>query len=162
MDLNESLRSVVEFLRFAMKENETRFSADWGDLPPVTCAVGQLNQVVLNLLTNAVQAAGKGGAVRLSTEAAGDRVVVRVADDGPGVPEELRERIFEPFFTTRAVGEGTGLGLSIANTVVEAHEGTIEVEDAPGGGAVFVITVPGGSGEGREEDVMQRGHEASG
>ena len=143
VDLNESLRSVVEFTGFLVKQNETRFTAEWGDLAPVTCAAGQLNQAVLNILTNAVQSAGKGGAVALTTAPAGARAVtITIADDGPGVPEDTRARIFEPFFTTRPVGEGTGLGLSIAHTVVHEHGGDIAVATTRGGGATFVITLP--------------------
>lgn len=139
VDLNESLASVVEFARFLMEENEIRFTAEYGDLPPVTCAPGQLHQAVLNILTNAVQAAAPGGEVRLSTAPEDGGVVIAVSDDGPGVPDDLRGRIFDPFFTTRDVGEGTGLGLSIAHAVVADHDGRIEVTETPGGGATFLI-----------------------
>lgn len=142
VDLNESLRSVVEFAGFLMKENDTAFSAGYGELPPVVCAPGQLNQAVMNVLTNAVQAAGPGGAVRLTTLVAGGEALISIADDGPGVPEEFVDRVFDPFFTTRPVGEGTGLGLSIAHTVVAEHGGRITLGDAPGGGAVFTIHLP--------------------
>ncbi len=142
IDLNESLRSVVEFAGFLMKENDTEFTASYGDLPAVVCAPGQLNQAVLNILTNAVQAAGPGGRVSLSTAVVGDEALIRVSDSGPGVPEELADRVFDPFFTTRPVGEGTGLGLSIAHTVVAEHGGRISLEDAPGGGAAFTIHLP--------------------
>ena len=142
VDLNESLRSVVEFLGLVLQENDSDFAAEYGDLPPVTCAPGQLNQAVMNVLLNAVQAAGTGGTVRLSTGLEGQEVVIGVVDNGPGVPAGLAERIFDPFFTTRPVGEGTGLGLSIAHGVIEAHGGSISVEDAPGGGASFTIRLP--------------------
>jgi len=142
IDLNESLCSVVKFSGFLMKENDTEFIASYGDLPPVTCSPGQLNQAVMNILTNAIQASAPGGRVSLSTAVDGDEVLIAIVDSGPGVPEELAERIFDPFFTTRDVGEGTGLGLSIAYTVVSAHGGSIALGRAPGGGAVFTIHVP--------------------
>jgi signal transduction histidine kinase len=142
VDLNESLRSVVEFAGFIVKEHETDFSASYGTLPPVTCAPAQLNQAVMNLLTNAVQAAGPGGRVGLATSLEGGEVRVAIVDDGPGVPEEIAARVFDPFFTTRPVGEGTGLGLSIAHAVVAEHGGRITLEDAPGGGAAFTIHLP--------------------
>jgi len=142
VDLNDSLRSVVEFATFLMRENETQFTAEYGELPPVYCAAGQINQAVLNVLTNAVQAAGRGGSVVLRTDVEGDAVTVTVADDGPGVPEEVMGRIFEPFFTTKPVGAGTGLGLSIAHAIVAAHDGAIELKSAPGEGAEFLIRLP--------------------
>ena len=77
VDLNESLRSVVEFAGLLMKENDTEFAAEYGDIPPVTCAAGQVNQALLNILTNAIQAAGKGGRVRLTTETDRDSAVIK-------------------------------------------------------------------------------------
>jgi signal transduction histidine kinase len=142
VDLNDSLRSVVEFAGFLLKENDIQFTAEYGELPPVTCFPGQLNQAVLNILTNAVMACAPGGKVRLSSAMSGDEVLITIVDDGPGVPDELAERICDPFFTTRPVGEGTGLGLSIAHTVVDAHGGRIALAAAPGGGASFTVHLP--------------------
>lgn len=142
VDLNESLRAVVDIAGFLMRENETVFSAEYGALPPVTCSPGQLNQAVLNILTNAVQAAGKGGRAALSTRVEGDEILIEVSDSGPGVPEELRRRIFEPFFTTKPVGQGTGLGLSIAHSVVSEHGGKIDLKAGPDGGAAFTVRIP--------------------
>jgi two-component system NtrC family sensor kinase len=142
VDLNESIRSVVEFAHFITKENDTDFLAEYGELPPVTCAVGQVNQAILNILTNAIQAAGKSGRVALTTEVAGDEVIITISDNGPGLAEGTAERIFEPFFTTKPVGQGTGLGLSIAYAVVAEHGGTIKVQSAPGKGASFAIHLP--------------------
>ena len=146
VDLNASLRSVVEFASVLLKEAGVELSVDFGELPLVTCSPGPLNQAVLNILTNAIQASEPGGRVAMATRVAGGEVRISVADDGPGVPEDLAEHIFEPFFTTRPVGEGTGLGLSIAHTVVAAHHGTISVDSPPGGGAVFTIHLPIGDG----------------
>jgi two-component system NtrC family sensor kinase len=142
VDLNESIRSVVEFAHFIMKENDTDFLAEYGELPPVTCAVGQANQAILNILTNAIQAAGKSGRVALTTEVAGDEVIITISDNGPGLAEGTAERIFEPFFTTKPIGQGTGLGLSIAYAVVAEHGGTIKVQSALGKGASFAIHLP--------------------
>jgi signal transduction histidine kinase len=142
IDLNESLRSVVEFTSFLVKETATELTTEFGDLPPVTCSPAQINQAVLNILTNAIQASAPGGKVSLSTAVADGEVLIRVADNGPGVPAELLERVFDPFFTTREVGEGTGLGLSIAHTIVAGHGGSIAIDPAPGGGAVFTIHLP--------------------
>jgi signal transduction histidine kinase len=104
---------------------------------------GRLEQVFLNLLHNAGRAAGEQGTVwvraRRTAEAGAGRVEIVVEDDGPGIPEEVREKIFDPFFTTT---NGTGLGLSISYGIVRAHGGTIEVGDRPGGGARFTLRLP--------------------
>jgi two-component system NtrC family sensor kinase len=105
-----------------------------------------LLQVLINLLTNALHALeGREGQreVRVSIENAGeDTVALRVADNGPGVPEDLRDRIFEPFFTTKGEGKGTGLGLRLVRTIVEDHEGEVRCHSEPGAGAEFVVTLP--------------------
>jgi signal transduction histidine kinase len=99
-------------------------------------------QVLVGILANAAQAAPAGGEVTVTARAADGAVALAVADDGPGVPAEIRGRIFEPFFTTRA--RGTGLGLAVARQIVEAHGGRIEVGDREGGGARFTLTLPTG------------------
>jgi signal transduction histidine kinase len=99
-----------------------------------------LCQVLLGLVSNAAEAVGGGGDVVLEAEPRADAVELVVADSGPGVAPELRAQIFEPFFTTRP--KGTGLGLAVARQIVEVHEGTISVQDRPGGGARFVVRLP--------------------
>ena len=117
----------------------------WGG-PWVLGSENQLLQVLVNLVSNAQQAltaACGAGTVRVShAELTGERVAILVDDDGPGVPQEVREQIFEPFFTTKSVTHGTGLGLSIVRSLIERHGGTIRVDDAPGGGARFIIELP--------------------
>jgi len=114
--------------------------------PFVLGSENQLLQVLANLITNAGQALmtqSGGGTVVIECGAAGSREVrVAVEDDGPGVPAELREKIFSPFFTTKPDGQGTGLGLPISQQIVEAHGGTLSLEEGAGGGARFVVTVP--------------------
>ncbi len=117
-------------------------------LPPVRCSASEMEQVFLNLLKNAAQALalrGEGPApvLTLTTAAEATHVRIEVADNGPGMSPEQRRRAFEPFFTTRETGAGTGLGLSVAYfIVVTNHKGTITIEDAPDGGAVFVVRLP--------------------
>ena len=108
------------------------------------CSPALLNQVVMNVVGNAADAIEGQGRVRVATRREGGDYVIEVSDSGPGVPEPIRARIFEPFFTTKPVGAGTGLGLSIAYAVVEAHGGSIAVDDAAweGGGGRFTIRVP--------------------
>lgn len=108
----------------------------------------QLQRAVLNLLFNALDAVAPGGNVWIECRADQERRLVHltVADDGPGVPNELRQRIFDPFYTGRE--SGTGLGLAIVHRIAEAHEGSVRVTERPGGGAVFTLTLPSVDGEG--------------
>jgi hypothetical protein len=115
---------------------------EFSPLPVIPCRPGAFNQLFLGLLRNAFQARQKGLRVTIRTGVSGDRIRIAFADNGPGVPADLRTRIFEPFFTTRDVGKGKGLGLAVANDIVTAHGGTIDVEDTPKGGATFVLHVP--------------------
>ena len=101
---------------------------------------GRLRQVVMNLALNALEASPPDGRVTISVAELGAKVVIRLDDTGKGVPAELRERIFEPFFTTKA--QGSGLGLPIVHAIVTQHGGTLEVGDAPQGGARFTVTLP--------------------
>jgi two-component system CheB/CheR fusion protein len=111
-----------------------------GDRPTIQADAEQLRTVFLNLLLNASQASGAPGGVRITIEAAAGECRVAIADDGPGMPEEVRERVFEPFFTTKH--RGTGLGLPTARRVIERHSGTIDVRCPPSGGTVVVVTLP--------------------
>jgi two-component system, NtrC family, sensor kinase len=115
---------------------------DLAELPRIECNLGKINQVFLNLLTNAVQALRDKGTIRVVTRAAEGGVEVRVIDDGPGIPIGIQKRIFDPFFTTKPVGEGTGLGLSISRKIIEAHHGTLSLDSAPGKGTEFRIWLP--------------------
>jgi signal transduction histidine kinase len=109
------------------------------DLPRIQGFGGELNQVWANLVDNALDAAS--GHVTVAAGRQGQSVVVRVVDDGPGLPAEIRERIFDPFFTTKPVGQGTGLGLDIARRIVQKHQGQIEVDSRPGH-TQFSVTLP--------------------
>ena len=120
------------------------------DLPQLWADPHQIQQVVVNLLTNAHQALRDVSTPRrlvLTTryERVEDRIVLEVADSGPGVAPDVRGRIFDPFFTTKAAGQGTGLGLSLCRGIIDAHEGTLRLEPTPGGGATFVIELPAGA-----------------
>ena len=104
---------------------------------------GQVDQVLMNLLTNAVQAIGdRGGTISVTAHNQDARVLLTVADDGSGIPQDVLPRIFDPFFTTKDVGEGSGLGLSIVHGIIERHGGHIDVESKPGQGTKFLISFP--------------------
>ena len=102
------------------------------DVPRVFAVGAELNQVWMNLIDNAIDAVGTGGHVTVRAGRELDKVVVRVIDDGPGVPPEIRSRIFDPFFTTKGVGEGTGLGLDIVRRLLQRYDGDISLDSAPG------------------------------
>jgi PAS domain S-box-containing protein len=111
-------------------------------VPLVACFPQELMQVFLNLVLNAAQALETQGTIRLVTETRDGDAIVRVEDDGRGMPPEIRERVFDPFFTTKPAGEGTGLGLAISRQIVIRHGGTIRVESQPGRGTAFEIRLP--------------------
>ena len=102
------------------------------DLPAVEGFGGELNQVWANLIDNAIDAVPEAGRVEVSAASQNNSVVVRVVDNGPGIPDEVKARIFDPFFTTKPLGGGTGLGLDIARRLVTEHHGDIEVDSRPG------------------------------
>ncbi len=148
-DLNHALETTI-----AIARNEYKYVADvvteLGQLPPVTCYVGELNQVFLNVIVNAAHAigdvVGRGetkGQIRVQTWQDGDFAVVSVSDTGGGIPEAVRHRIFDPFFTTKEVGRGTGQGLAIARSVVvEKHHGELTFQTEIGRGTTFTIRLP--------------------
>jgi signal transduction histidine kinase len=148
-DLNHALETTITIAR-----NEYKYLADieteFGQLPPVTCHIGELNQVFLNILVNAAHAIGdvvRGseakGRIRIKTWREGGFALVSIGDSGGGVPESIRHRIFDPFFTTKEVGRGTGQGLAIARSVVvERHKGELRFDTEMGRGTTFTIRLP--------------------
>ncbi len=148
IDLNEVTERAVSLISYEVRLRKADLEMALVDkLPAVMGDQHEIQQVVLNLLTNAVHAMSDlppdaPRLVRVSTERKKNQVVLRVADSGPGIPEELLPRIFDPFVTTKAPGKGTGLGLAITFRIVEGHGGTIEVERSRQGGALFVVTLP--------------------
>jgi signal transduction histidine kinase len=116
----------------------------FGKIPKVSCAPSQINQVFLNLITNAAQAtADEGGVIGLRTFQPGPgQVAVEISDNGHGIPEDVLPKIFDPFFTTKEVGKGTGLGLSICYKIIESHGGRIDVQSKAGVGTRFTVTLP--------------------
>jgi signal transduction histidine kinase len=142
-DLNALVRGVGDLVAPVLAAKGIAYTlAGEEGLPCVRADGHQIQQVLLNLLTNAVDAMPAGGALRVGTARAGGEALLTIADTGVGVPSEARQRIFEPFFTTKTEGGGTGLGLSICRQIVEAHQGSIRIVDTPGGGATFEIRLP--------------------
>lgn len=141
-DLNAAVASTLEILAHEVRNKELTVRVCPQELPPVLGHAGKLNQVLLNLLANAVQACEPGGHVTVRTRAGPGEAVVEVQDDGCGIRPEHLPRLFEPFFTTKPVGQGTGLGLSVSYAIVRDHGGTIAVESTPGRGSTFRVRLP--------------------
>jgi len=145
VDINRALDTALTVAR-----NEYKYVADvvrdYGELPPVECLAGDLNQVFLNLLVNAAHAieeTGQRGVITVTTRPDGDHVQIVIADTGAGIPESVRDRIFEPFFTTKEVGKGTGQGLCISRQIIVGkHGGTLSYETEVGHGTRFIVRIP--------------------
>jgi two-component system NtrC family sensor kinase len=114
------------------------------DLPPITCDGAQIEQMILALTMNALEATPSGGRVRIEARAdpGGDAILLEVADTGHGIPEEHRQRIFEPFFTTKDAEKGVGLGLAVVYGIVHRHRGQIAMRSRAGEGTVFTARLP--------------------
>lgn len=146
VNLIEGLESTLILLRNKYKD-AVKIEKKFEQIPEVECLGGKMNQVFMNIITNGIQALTEDHKVEnptltISTKQLGDFVLISVKDNGPGIPDHIKERIFEPFFTTKPVGQGTGLGLSIVYKIVESHGGTLDVVSNPGEGAEFRITLP--------------------
>ena len=142
VDVGQGLRDTVVVLGSKARERGIAVSVDVApQLPHARGYGGELNQVWSNLLDNALDAAPASGRVTVAAEAVSGSIVVRIIDDGPGIPAEIRDKIFDPFFTTKPVGHGTGLGLEIALKLVRHNGGELDVESRPGR-TEFRVTVP--------------------
>jgi signal transduction histidine kinase len=148
-DINRAILSTL-----TVANNELKYVADvktdFAELPPVMCHLGELNQVVLNIVVNAahaietqVKGTDRKGAIAVTTRADGDNVVIEITDNGCGIPQELLDKIFDPFFTTKEIGKGTGQGLAIARSVInDKHGGKLTVRSVVGEGSTFTIVLP--------------------
>jgi PAS domain S-box-containing protein len=150
-DLNAGIQSTATIIQGHARNKDVSLALELDPLPKVTCRAARVNQVVMNLLSNAIDACVPGGSVTVRTGAEDGQVRIDVIDDGHGINPSIRERIFDPFFTTKPIGKGTGLGLSISYGIVQDHGGTIEVDSTPGRGSRFTVRLPvrpqGRSGE---------------
>lgn len=141
-DLNQGLDNVL-LLATPVLKKRIKVVRDYGEIPAIVCSPSQINQVFLNVISNAAQAIeGENGVITIQTRAKADGAVVTIQDNGKGIPKEVLPRIFDPFFTTKKVGEGTGLGLSISHKIVEEHGGSIAIDSVVGGGATVTVTLP--------------------
>ncbi|WP_315786380.1 ATP-binding sensor histidine kinase [Fischerella sp. JS2] len=157
VDIHEGINNTLMILQHKLKANndrpEIQVIKEYGELPEVTCYAGQLNQVFMNILSNAIDALDEGNKehhqfpiplIRICTEVINDKFVrIKIADNGHGINAEVQQKIFDPFFTTKPVGNGTGLGLSISyQIVVDKHKGKLICNSKLGEGTEFVIEIP--------------------
>ncbi len=145
-DLHENINSTLIILNSQVKNRIEIIRNYTENIPLIECNIGQINQVVMNILSNAIQAIEDEGSITIKTELIDyqgiSSVRLLISDTGKGMPEEVKKHIFEPFFTTKEIGKGTGLGLAISYSVIEKHKGKIEVESVQEQGTSFIITLP--------------------
>ncbi len=140
VSVKESIGSALTILQHRLTDRIVVRSS-FGELDEIECYAGLLNQALMNLLTNAIDAVGDQGTLEIATRSKDGKLVLSISDDGCGIPAAVRERVFEPFFTTKPVGKGTGLGLSITYSIVKKHGGDIELESSERG-TTFTVTLP--------------------
>jgi len=140
-DLHEGLDSTLLLLNNEIK-NRITIHKDYGDLPKIYCYPGNVNQVFMNFLLNAIQAIEGNGNIWIKTRKLKDTVEITIKDDGKGIPRKYHQKIFDPFFTTKPVGKGTGLGLSISYQIIREHQGKLHFTSAEGRGTEFKIELP--------------------
>jgi len=142
-DIHEGIDSSLVLLQNQIIDKKIIVHKDYGEFEGVECFPSKLNQVIMNILTNSLQAmeTGKGELfIHTISSAIGIKIIIK--DNGKGMSREVKEHIFEPFYTTKEVGEGTGLGLSISYGIIESHNGNIDVISEPGKGTEFIISLP--------------------
>jgi signal transduction histidine kinase len=168
IDLNHSLDSTLVLLHHRFIQEDSRdtqgespinplpveIKKDYAELPPIKCYAGQINQVFMNILANALDALEDyaasnhepdwRGEIQISTQMVGsDRIRITIADNAAGIPSEFQERVFDPFFTTKPVGKGTGLGMAVSyQTIVQGHKGSLSFHPVVPHGTEFMIEIP--------------------
>jgi len=146
-DINEGLDSTIVIVNNLLT-NRITLHKDYGDIPEIECYPGKLNQVFLNIISNAIHAIKKrygneqGGQISITTLSDEKGVIIKIADNGTGMDENTKKKVFEPFFTTKDVGEGTGLGMSIVYNTIRKHQGEISIDTTVGVGTEFIIELP--------------------
>ena len=143
VDVHDCIRSSLTISSNHIRDNNVTVVENYATLPKISCYPSKLNQLFLNIITNACQAMNeKGGQLLVTTERKAEHIMVRFSDEGHGMDKETQQKIFEPFFTSKNIGEGTGLGMSIAYKIIEAHNGKIEVESSVGEGTTISVSLP--------------------
>jgi len=143
VDLNQTINQTINILENFARANSIDIQTDLMDSVPIIAGdQAQLQQVILNLISNAIDAIGKDGTVSVKSRADDSEIRVIIADTGAGIPENMQKKIFDPFFTTKSSGKGTGLGLWISYTIIEKLGGSLSLRSQVGQGAEFTIRLP--------------------
>ncbi len=140
-DINDAIETTISIISHEHK-NRIEIKKEYGDMPPVVCNIGKLNQVFMNLLVNACQAIEDKGTITIKTGMENAMVKVEISDTGCGIPEDVIKKVFDQFYTTKPVGKGTGIGLSISLDIMREQKGDISVTSSEGKGTTFIITFP--------------------
>ena len=142
-DIHDGIEASLVLLQNKIKDKKITVRKDYGEFEGLECFPSQLNQVIMNILTNSIQAVEEGkGSLFIQTVSSAIGIKIIVKDNGKGMDPEVKKRMFDPFFTTKEVGQGTGLGLSISYGIIEKHKGNIDVISEPGKGTEFIISLP--------------------
>ncbi len=142
VDINAGIESTVNIIHSSAVSKNIQIKLDLQPLPRITCYPAKINQVIMNLLSNAIDASDAGGSISVRSRKIDGAVEIEVSDRGRGIDPTVRPRIFDPFFTTKPLGMGTGLGLSISYGIIEQHKGKISVESTVGEGSRFTVLLP--------------------
>lgn len=141
VSLNDCIDSTLNIGRHAFKY-AAQIKKDYGDIPSITCSPSQINQVLLNIITNAAQSIEESGVILIKSYHDEDYVYISIQDTGRGIPQNILPKIFDPFFTTKPVGQGSGMGLSISYKIIQQHKGKIKVSSQEGKGTRFILQLP--------------------
>ena len=143
-DLRDTVNAALRLTDYLIRKGSIKLITDLPDQPVMaTCDAQQIEQVLVNMIDNAVHAMPEGGTLRINLSQADGAVAIAIQDSGKGIEPENLRRIFDPFFTTKPEGEGTGLGLSVGYGIISSHHGRIDVESEVGKGTTFTILLPG-------------------
>ena len=142
VDVNERLDAAMEMALMASYSDDITLTKNYESIPNIKAKPEEIQQIFLNIISNAIHAMNGKGTLTLSTQKQNGAIVAQIQDTGPGIPPEYVSKVFDPFFTTKDQGEGTGLGLNIVHRVVEKYGGNIKIESEAGQGTTFVVSLP--------------------
>jgi len=141
IEINKEINTTLNIL-YNKYKNRITIHKEFGDVAPIDCYGGQINQVLMNIIDNAIFAIKETGDIYIRTKEKNNNLIIEIEDTGVGISKENLTKVFEPFFTTKGVGEGTGLGMSISYKIIESHGGKINIDSEVGKGTKFTITLP--------------------